>query len=51
MAPLVGGWLLVLNTAFPVYAAVVILLFSSLAVLCLKEPPQDAGGEPQQVSH
>jgi len=51
MAPLVGGWLLVLNTAFPVYAAVTILLFSSIAVLCLNERPQDAGGEPQQIGH
>jgi len=51
MAPLVGGWLLVLNTAFPVYASVVILLFSSFTVLCLKEQPQDAGGEPPGLSH
>jgi len=49
MAPLVGGWLLVLDTAFPVYASVVILLFSSFVVLCLKEHPH--GEEAQHLAH
>jgi hypothetical protein len=49
MAPLVGGWLLVLDTAFPVYASVVILLFSSFVVLCLKEHPH--GTDAQHLAH
>jgi len=49
MAPLVGGWLLVIDTAFPVYASVAILLGSSFAVLCLKEQSPGSTVESQAI--
>lgn len=51
MAPLVGGWLMVLDTSFPVYFSVAILLGSSFVVLCLREQPQVSGAEPHQPIH
>lgn len=51
MAPLVGGWLLVIDKAFPVYASVAILLASSFAVLCLKDQPVGSSDGAQQALH
>jgi hypothetical protein len=51
MAPLVGGWLLVVDTAFPVYAAIAMLLASSFAVLCLKDQPVGSSSEPHEPIH